>query len=286
MINVVGDADVLTNELLAHALVQAGALVFQGGGGEIVKKEADEIENGGGFEDYSVTARSQLAGVDGEMGFFAGANGEFLRVEGANVRGVGFCPAGGGAFLDGDGKLGMSFAIGREQAQRIPQSRLPLAARKDPSSNLTFLDRQITGTPDYVGSVFSGERGSRFDKPPHTAIALLPGHWQEAGVLRLAAGQRERSFDRGAQRVLIDAVGGGARGAAVNNGTNRNRQPMLSDVLMNAIVGETRQGIGNFVDVDFRLLGSRGFGETKNRLDNAAKLAFVEKLRGFWPDAR
>jgi len=48
MINVVADADVLSKELFADAFVQAGALVFQGGGSEIVKKKPDEIEYGCG----------------------------------------------------------------------------------------------------------------------------------------------------------------------------------------------------------------------------------------------
>src|SRR5256885_16238229 len=45
MINVVANADVWSEELFAHAFVEAGALVFQGGGGEIVKKKPDEIEH-------------------------------------------------------------------------------------------------------------------------------------------------------------------------------------------------------------------------------------------------
>jgi len=78
MINVIGDADVLTEELLAHAVVQAGALVRQCGGGEIVKKEIRrKIENGGGFEDYGVTSGGKFARVDGRDGFFAGAGASF-----------------------------------------------------------------------------------------------------------------------------------------------------------------------------------------------------------------
>ena len=54
---------------------------------------------------------------------------------------------------------------------------------------------------------------------------------------------------------------------------------MLGDVLMNGVVGEARQGDGDFVNVDFGLLGPRGFCQTKNRGDDALKLALVEKLR-------
>ena len=95
VIDVVGDGDVLPEERSAHAVVEAGALVFEGGGGEIVEEEADEIENGGGLEDDGVAAGWEFAGVDGEMRFLAGARGEFLRIEVADVGGIGFGPAGG-----------------------------------------------------------------------------------------------------------------------------------------------------------------------------------------------
>ncbi len=119
MVNVVGDGDVLSKELLAQAFVQAGAFVLQGSGGEIVKKKADEIEHGGGFENYRVASGRKLARVDGDMRFFTGARGEFLWIEGADVRGVGFGPARGRAFLHGNGKLGVGFAIGGKETARI-----------------------------------------------------------------------------------------------------------------------------------------------------------------------
>ena len=186
MINVVGDGDVLSEELLAHAVVQAGALVFQGGGGKIIKKKADEIEHGRGFEDYGVTAGRKLSGVDSEMRFFAGAGCEFLRVEGADIRGVGFGPACSGAFLNGDGKFGVRFAIGREEATRISQSGLVLAVRIDSRGNLAILDGQIAGAADRAGAIFSGESSGRFDEMVRRATAPLGGHRQEARVLGLA----------------------------------------------------------------------------------------------------
>src|SRR5260370_38463684 len=93
MVAVVGDGDVLSEELPARAVDQAGALVFEGGGGEIVKEEADEIEDGGGFEDYCVAARGEFAGVDPKMGFLARARRKFLRIVGGDIGGVALCPA-------------------------------------------------------------------------------------------------------------------------------------------------------------------------------------------------
>src|SRR6267378_4134898 len=75
MINVVADADVLSEELFADAFVESGALVFEGGGSEIVKKKTDEIEHRRGFEDDRVTARRKLARVDGKACFLAGSRG-------------------------------------------------------------------------------------------------------------------------------------------------------------------------------------------------------------------
>jgi len=174
----------------------------------------------------------------------------------------------------------MRFAIGSKKAARIAQRGLALAVRIDSSGDLAFLDGQITGTPDGPGPLLSGESGSLLDEPVYAAIALPSGHRQEARILRLAVSKGERSFDRGAERVLINAIGCGARGAAIDDRANRNRQPMLGDVLVNGVVGEPGQRVRNFIHVDFRLVGSRGFRQTKNRIDDAAKLALVEKLRG------
>src|SRR5437016_2511143 len=56
MINIVGNADVLAEDLLAHAVVKAGTLIVDGGGGEIVEEEPDEVEDGGGFKNHGVAA--------------------------------------------------------------------------------------------------------------------------------------------------------------------------------------------------------------------------------------
>ena len=114
MINVVGDADILAEELLAHAFVEAGAFVRERGGCEIVEEKADEIEHGGGFEDDRVMAGGKLVGVEGEMCFFTDSRGEFQGVKGANVGRVSFGPTRRGAFLHGDGKPGVRLAVSRK----------------------------------------------------------------------------------------------------------------------------------------------------------------------------
>ena len=61
MISVVGDGDILAEKLFAHAVIEAGALVFERRGREVVKKETDEIEDGGGFENHGVAAGCKFA---------------------------------------------------------------------------------------------------------------------------------------------------------------------------------------------------------------------------------
>src|SRR5271163_2594667 len=56
VVSVVGDGDILAEERLVHAVVEAGALVLEGCRGEVVEEEADEIKDGGGLEDYRVAA--------------------------------------------------------------------------------------------------------------------------------------------------------------------------------------------------------------------------------------
>ena len=58
VIRVVDDGDVLAEELLAQAFGEAGTLVGKRGGCKIVKEKPDEIESGGGLEDYGVFPRS------------------------------------------------------------------------------------------------------------------------------------------------------------------------------------------------------------------------------------
>src|SRR5260370_5490016 len=123
MVAVVGDGDVLSEELPARAVDQAGALVFEGGGGEIVKEEADEIEDGGGFEDYCVAARGEFAGVDRKMGFLARALSKFLRIVSADIGGVGFGPACGGGPLLCVGEPGGRVTLNGHEARRSSPNR-------------------------------------------------------------------------------------------------------------------------------------------------------------------
>src|SRR5260370_14937080 len=195
MINVVADADVFSKELFAHAIVQAGALVFQRGSGEIVKKKPDKIEHRRGLEDHRVTSRRKLAGVDGKVRLLAGSRGEFLWIKGANIRGVRFGPARGGAILRGNGKLGVRFAISCEEAPGISQSGLALAVRIDSGSDLASLDGQVTGAPTPPRSFLGGESGRLFAEAVYPPTPLPSGHRQKPRSLPPAPpGARPTSY--------------------------------------------------------------------------------------------
>jgi hypothetical protein len=50
--------------------------------------------------------------------------------------------------------------------------------------------------------------------------------------------------------------------------------------LVDGVVGETREGVGGFVDVDFGFPGAGGFGEAENGIDDAAQFLFREQWHG------
>src|SRR5208282_2565200 len=133
---------------------EAGTLVLERGGGEVVKEKADEIKNGGGLENYGVAAGREFASVHCHMRFFAGALSEFLRIESADAGGVGFGPTCGGIFLHGDGKLGVRLAVRCEKPARIAHCGLLETAGENTGSDLAVLDGQIAGATDGAGAFF------------------------------------------------------------------------------------------------------------------------------------
>ncbi len=57
-------------------------------------------------------------------------------------------------------------------------------------------------------------------------------------IFGLAVGEGQRGFDGGAEGVFVDAIGGGACGAMVDDGSNGNVEAALGDVLVDGVVGE------------------------------------------------
>src|ERR1700747_2237965 len=119
MVGVVGDGNIFAEEWLVHAFEKAGALIGYRSSGEIVKEKTYQIEDGCWLEDYGVLSRCQFLRVLGHLRFLAGAGGQLLRVEIANIARVGFGPTGGGLVLHGDGKLGVGLAMRGKECLRI-----------------------------------------------------------------------------------------------------------------------------------------------------------------------
>ena len=279
MIHIVRDADVFAEDLLAYAVVQARTFIVQRGRGKIVEEEADEIEHSGWFEDHGVAAGRQLLRVDGAMRFFAGAFGEFLRIDVQNVGGVCLGPACGGRFLHGDRKFGVRFAIRGEETPGVAHRGLRLAAGENAGGGLPALHSQIAGAAHSAGAVFrcqcSGRLGEAVDGP----VALLSGQRKQVRIFRLTVREGNRCVDRAPQRVLVDSIGRSSGGAAIDRGADRNGQTVLGNVLVNRIVGEARERVVDFIDVNLGFARSGGFGETQNGINNLAKIAFGQKSR-------
>src|SRR5712692_295903 len=214
------------------------------------------------------------------MCFFAGALSKFLRIERANVCRIRFGPARGGVFLHGDGEFRVRVAVGREKAARIADDGMTLPASKNAGSNLALLDGEVAGQANRAGSLVGGESFSIFYEAIYARVALFSRHGKKARIFRLAVCQREGGLDGATKGIFVGAIGRGARRAAVYDGANRDGKALLGDVLMNAVVGEARQTVRDFVNMDLGFFGSRRLDQTNDSIDDPAKLAFGQKFRG------
>ena len=62
--------------------------------------------------------------------------------------------------------------------------------------------------------------------------------------------------------MLIQAIGGNARGAAIDDGANGNGEAVFGHILMNGVVGEAGQRVDHFVDFDFGFRDAAGLRES------------------------
>ena len=92
--DVVMDGDVFAHDLLVHAFVETGALIEHGGSGEVIKKKADQIQDGGGLENDRPAAGLDFPGLARGGGLFAGAAGERFGMDLGAIRSAEFGPSG------------------------------------------------------------------------------------------------------------------------------------------------------------------------------------------------
>ncbi len=56
----------------------------------------------------------------------------------------------------------------------------------------------------------------------------------------------QRRFNRGVKRIFVETIGGGASGAAVDDGSNGDGDAVFGDVLVNGVIGEARECVDSF----------------------------------------
>ena len=66
----------------------------------------------------------------------------------------------------------------------------------------------------------------------------------------------------------------------IDDGANGDVEAALGDVLVDGVVGEARERVGGFVDVNFGFLGAGGFGEAENCVDDPVQFGFGKQLCG------
>ena len=277
MIGVIHDANILAKDLLADAVVKARPFVSQRRGSEVVKEKPHDIEHRRGFEDHGVAPRRKLLRIRRPMRLFTSSFGKLLRIKVAHVCGVSLGPASRRLLLHRDGKLRMRFAIRGKKPARIPDGRLRLTARENSRRDLPAFYGKVTSSPHGPRAIVRRERRCRSRETVDLPITLFPRNRQQVRIFRLAMRQRKRRVDRTSQRIFIDAIGRSPRRSPIHNGAHGNSEPVLGDVLMNRVVGETRKRVIDFIDVYFGFIRSGRFRQTQNTVDNSPQLALVKE---------
>ena len=69
-------------------------------------------------------------------------------------------------------------------------------------------------------------------------VFLLPEHRKQVGIFGFVAREADCGGENAAEGFFVGLVGGGAGGAAVHNGADRNAQGVLGYVLVDGVIGE------------------------------------------------
>ena len=107
-----------------------------------------------------------------------------------------------------------------------------------------MLFRELASAFDGAGAFFRRESGGGGIEAAHSAILLFAGHGQQAADLLAGCAARDKQSSMAARkRIFVNAVGGDAGGAAVDDGANGDNQAVLGDMLMDGVVGEARERV-------------------------------------------
>ena len=189
---------------------------------------------------------------------------------------IGLGPAGGVALHDGDGKFGAGLAMRGEKALGIGEGHDRSAGGENAGGGLIAFRGDGDGFFDGAGAVARRGSGGGGEVARDLGIFLRAGHGQQVGIFRLAAREQRGRGDHAAERVVVGLVGGGAGGAAVEDGAHGDAEMLLGDVLVDGVVGEAGERVGAGVDFDF---GFVGVGEAQDALGEAAEFGVGGEMR-------
>ena len=170
-----------------------------------------------------------------------------------------------------------------EQAFRVGDRRLRDARRKNAGGRLLVFLGHCRDACDGASAVGRRRVGGVLKIARGLRVFLRAGHRQEIGIARLAARKRLRGFDHAPQRIVVRLVGGGAGRAAIEHGPHRYGEHLLRDVLMDRVVGEARERVGDHADLDFGFVRVAQF---ENSLGNAPHVRVGKQMQGRHGGAR
>src|SRR6204780_58513 len=200
MVNVIPERDVLAKKFLTHAVIQAGALVENGGPGKIQEKGADDIEDGGRLQDRGVVAGLQNARIARGDSLVARGFGEFVRMDITDVGRTRFGPAGRFVFQNGDREFGIGVLMAGEKPSRVPQNGLMRAAGKNSRGGLLFLIGHFANAGYGAGAIHGVFRGRGVKIARDLLVFLWTEDRQQIGIFRLVAREGSGGSDPAATR--------------------------------------------------------------------------------------
>ncbi len=173
-----------------------------------------------------------------------------------------------GSSVHGDGKFGLGLAMSGEKTARICRGLVGIGhVEKIPAATWLF---RMARSQDFftararssgVTAAVSGE--NRFT----LRYCCLPGIGSRPGIFGWLCASSREEFDGFAERIFIEAIGGGPSGAAVHNGADGNGYSVLGHVLMDGVVREAREGFHCFLDLHFGFVGTGDFAQTQDGID-------------------
>ena len=259
MAGVIMNRDVFAEERSADAAGEKAALVAHGGGAEVGEDLAHQVEDGRGFEDDRIAAGGKLARLSGKRRLARGAASHSDGVEGVAIGRGGLGPAGAVGGHGGDGELRRGVAVVGIDTGGVQDGLDKLACRAD-----------ADGVGDGLGALGGGGSSGGRGKVVGRGNRFGTGERGQIGIGCLGACNGNGLLDGGADGVVVETIGGGARGALSDDRPDGEVVPLFGDVLVDGAIGEAREGRRCGADHDLDIRRAEGPG---GALDGGEDLA-------------